>query len=147
MAEVFDRALTALAEDLLRKRFAVTRAPRKTASSPSAGLGPAAVRRAVYLRGRGRCTFVSREGRRCDSRRFLQFDHVEGKAVGGAFTVDAVRLRCGTHNRLEAERLYGTPPRARDGGGALVNLDRFPEFIRPGAGGAPLRHRPLDVDG
>jgi len=124
LAEVVDRALTSLAEDLLRRKFAVTSAPRKTPDSPSRASEPAAVKRAVYLRDRGRCTFVSKDGRPCESRRFLQFDHVLGAAVGGAFTVANVRLRCGPHNRLEAERLYDTPPRARHGGGARVDLTR-----------------------
>jgi 5-methylcytosine-specific restriction endonuclease McrA len=134
LGEVVDRALTALAEQLLRTKFAVTASPRKQAGSPSTASRPAAVRRAVYLRDRGRCTFVSKEGRRCDSRRYLQFDHVDGRAVGGAFTVERVRLRCGPHNRLEAERLYGTPPRARDAGGARVTLTTGSSPIRPGTG-------------
>jgi hypothetical protein len=129
VAEVVDRALTALAEQLLRKKFAVTDAPRKTPDSPSDAAEPAAVKRAVYFHDRGRCTYVSNDGRRCESRRFLQFDHILGRAVGGGFTVDNLRLRCGPHNRLEAERLYVTPPGARDAGGARVDLTRF---IRPG---------------
>ncbi len=133
VAEVVDRALTALAEELLRRKFALTNAPRKRPDSPSPADEPAAVKRAVYLRDRGRCTYVAKDGRRCDSRRFLQFDHIHGRAVGGAFTADNVRLRCGAHNRLEAERLYGTPPRARDAGGARVDLVRFSGFIRSGA--------------
>ena len=130
LAEVFDRALTALAEELLRKKFAVTRTPRKTLDSPSEADAPAAVKRAVYLHDRGRCTYVSKDGRRCESRRFLQFDHVVGRAVGGGFTVDNVRLRCGPHNRLEAERLYATPPGARHAGGARVDVTRVHD--RPG---------------
>ena len=113
------------AEELLRTRFAVTKAPRKSADSPSGADVPAAVKRAVYLRDRGQCTYVSKDGRRCESRRFLQFDHILGRAVGGAFTVDNVRLRCGPHNRLEAERLYATPPGARHAGGARVDLSRI----------------------
>ena len=124
LAEVFDRALTLLAVELVRKKFAITRAPRKTPDSPSAAEQPAAVQRAVYLRDRGRCTYVSKDGRRCESRRFLQFDHTQGRALGGGFTVENVRLRCGPHNRLEAERLYATPPRARDAGGARIDLTR-----------------------
>lgn len=33
-------------------------------------------------------------------------------------------FRCGPHNRLEEERLYQTPPGARDAGGARVDLAR-----------------------
>jgi 5-methylcytosine-specific restriction endonuclease McrA len=133
VGEVVDRALTALAEQLLRSRFAVTASPRKSAASPSSAEQPAAVRRAVYLRDRGRCTFISKDGRRCDSRRYLQFDHVDGRALGGGFTVDTVRLRCGPHNRLEAERLYGTPPRVRDAGGSRVTV--FGPSVHPSRDG------------
>src|SRR5262249_22067502 len=73
LEEVFDRALTVLAEQLLRRKFAVTNAPRKMPDSPSGADEPAAVKRAVYLHDRGRCTYVSKDGRRCESRRFLQF--------------------------------------------------------------------------
>ena len=124
LAEVVDRALTVLAEQLVRKKFAITTTPRKRADSPSEADARAVVERAVYLRDRGRCTYVSKDGRRCDSRQFLQFDHILGRAVGGGFTVDNVRLRCGPHNRLEAERLYVTPPGARHAGGSRVDLTR-----------------------
>jgi hypothetical protein len=69
VAEVVDRALTALAEELLRRKFAVTNVPRKTPDSPSTADEPAAVKRAVHLRDRGRCTYVAKDGRRCDSTR------------------------------------------------------------------------------
>jgi hypothetical protein len=135
LGEVVDRALTVLAEQLLRTKFAVTPSPGRRQNASSTADQPAAVRRAVYLRDRGRCTFVSKDGRRCDSRRYLQFDHVEGRAVGGGFTVENVRLRCGPHNRLEAERLYGTPPGARDAGGSRVILAGMRAVIRPGTDG------------
>ena len=88
------------------------------------------------MRDGGRCTRVSKDGRRCESRRFLQFDHVGGKFTGGGSArAEDFRLRCGAHNRLDAEELYGTPVGARDGGGSRVNLAMFPDFIRPGTGG------------
>src|SRR5439155_26062502 len=37
---------------------------------------PARVRRAVWERDGGQCTFVGASGHRCESRRFLEFDHV-----------------------------------------------------------------------
>jgi hypothetical protein len=109
LAQVFDRALGALVEDLLKKRFAITDAPKR-AEAASNAREPAAVRRTVYVRDRGRCTYASPDGRRCDERRFLQFDHVRPRADGGAFTADNIRLRCGPHNRLESERFLGSAP-------------------------------------
>jgi hypothetical protein len=81
--EVVRRALTVLAEDLLRKKFALTDKPRTAASGASSGEPSASVKREVYLRDGGRCTRVSKDGRRCGSRRFLQFDHVGGRFVAG----------------------------------------------------------------
>jgi len=80
------------------------RAP-KPSSDPS--YIPAAVRRAVWLRDGGRCTFVGPDGHRCDSRWQLQFDHVDPVALGGVATVEKLRLRCRPHNLLEAERVFG----------------------------------------
>jgi hypothetical protein len=147
IGEVVDRALSALAEELLKKKFAVTVSPRNRSSASSLTAGtasasssaspdpPAAVKRAVWFQDRGRCAWVSKDGRRCGSRKFLQIDHVDGRFVGSAPTPDKFRLLCGAHNRLSAERLYGTPVGARDGGGSRVSLERFPEFIRPGTEG------------
>jgi hypothetical protein len=135
VAEVVDRAVTSLAEELLKRKFGLTASPREGKASPASGDPSNADKREAYLRDRGRCTWISRDGRRCDSRRFLQFDHVDGRFVGGASTADRIRLRCGAHNRLEAETLYGTPVGARDGGGSRVNLAMFPDFIRPGTEG------------
>jgi hypothetical protein len=67
----------------------------------------ACVRRAVFERDAGQCTFVDPQGRRCDERHFLQFDHIEAYAIGGAETVSNLRLRCRSHNALEAEKLFG----------------------------------------
>jgi 5-methylcytosine-specific restriction endonuclease McrA len=59
----------------------------------------------VYVRDKGRCTFVGTSGRRCESTRALQVDHVKPVAFGGAGMPTNLRLLCAYHNRLEAERL------------------------------------------
>jgi hypothetical protein len=108
LAEVFDRALTALLQDLARKKFAATARPR-----PSLGTAPgsrdiaAKVRRAVWLRDRGACAFLSRTGRRCNERGFVEFHHVEPHGVGGEATVGNIEFRCAAHNAYEAELFYG----------------------------------------
>jgi len=61
----------------------------------------------VWERDQGRCSFVGTGGRRCDARRFLEFDHVEPVARGGRATIDGMRLRCRAHNQYEAERAFG----------------------------------------
>src|SRR5262249_30128228 len=86
IAEVFDRALTSLIDQLERAKFAARRAAneeRAQVSKPGGGTAgplsrhiPAAVKRAVRERDRDRCTFVASGGRRCDARAFLEFHHV-----------------------------------------------------------------------
>jgi len=65
------------------------------------------VRRSVWERDEGRCSFVGTGGRRCDARRFLEFDHVDPVSRGGRATVGGMRLRCRAHNQYEAERAFG----------------------------------------
>lgn len=68
---------------------------------------PAEVKRAVWKRDGGQCTYVSSEGRRCESRKFLEFDHIDPVARGGKATVERMRLRCRAHNQYEAEKTFG----------------------------------------
>ena len=68
---------------------------------------PAAVRRAVYLRDCGQCSFVSEDGRRCAARALLELDHVEPWAKLGGTEVDNIRLRCRAHNQLHARECFG----------------------------------------
>jgi hypothetical protein len=65
------------------------------------------VRRAVWQRDGGQCTFVSAKGQRCPARHYLEFDHMDEVARGGVATVSRVRLRCRAHNQYEAERTFG----------------------------------------
>lgn len=81
-------------------------APPTSASSDSRQV-PAAVRRQVWQRDSGQCTFVSASGRRCDSRRDLELDHVQPFARGGRTSVENLRLRCRAHDQYEADRVYG----------------------------------------
>jgi hypothetical protein len=108
-AEIVDRALTALLEDLARKKFAATGHPRpnRRTGSPGSRHIPAQVKRAVWIRDGGRCVFTSKSGRRCAERGFLEFHHLKPYAVGGEATVDNIEVRCRAHNAYEAELFYG----------------------------------------
>src|SRR5439155_17570880 len=68
---------------------------------------PAHVKRAVWERDHGQCTFVSEAGRRCPARTRLEFDHVVEVARGGRASVAGIRLRCRAHNQYGAERTFG----------------------------------------
>jgi energy-coupling factor transporter ATP-binding protein EcfA2 len=90
-----------------KRKFATTAKPRispRPSSSPRTI--PAEVRRAVYQRDGGQCTYVGPTGHRCESRA-VQFDHVVPIAQGGTSTVANVRLLCGPHNQLVAEQAFG----------------------------------------
>ena len=67
----------------------------------------AAVRRVVHERDQGRCAWVSRDGMRCSSRAWLQFDHVKPWATGSADDASNLRLLCTNHNRLHARHCFG----------------------------------------
>ena len=117
VAQVLDRALDALIADLEKRKFAAitrwprpqgtTRRPRRPCTTLRKRYVPAQVRRAVWERDQGRCTFIGATGHRCEARRFLEFDHIDPVARGGKATVEGMRLRCRTHNQYEAERAFG----------------------------------------
>jgi hypothetical protein len=118
LAQVFDRALTLLVEDLERKKLAATRRPRRSPGQAEGSRNiPAEVRRAVVARDRDRCAYVATDGRRCGERRFLEFHHVRPYGAGGKPTVDNIQLRCRAHNRYEAELFYA--PGRRYGGAEI----------------------------
>jgi len=107
--QVLDCALDALIEKLEKRKLAATDRPR--AAKPGTGTRsraiPAAVKRAVWKRDRGQCTFRSETGRRCEARGHLEFDHELPAARGGRSTAGNLRLRCRAHNQYEAEQAYG----------------------------------------
>lgn len=65
------------------------------------------VRDEVRIRDGEQCTYVAPDGRRCCERRRLQMDHIQPYALGGANTVQNLRLRCQQHNLLGAEEVFG----------------------------------------
>jgi 5-methylcytosine-specific restriction endonuclease McrA len=79
----------------------------------------AAVRRAVWERDGGRCTYVDATGQRCRECSALELDHRDPYARGGPSTVQNLRLRCAVHNALTAEQEFGREFMARYKGTAL----------------------------
>ncbi len=115
--EIFDRALTALIDDLARKKCAAVSRPARQGRGTKASSRhiPAKVRRAVWARDQGRCAFTAASGRRCQERGRLEFHHVEPYAAGGAATVANIELRCRAHNAHEGSSSSAT--RASPGSG------------------------------
>jgi len=112
-AAVLDRALTSLLIELAKKKFAQGAKPRVTRGATRGNVS-AAVRRAVWVRDRGRCAFISSGGHRCDERRFIEFHHLDPKALGGEASVDNIELRCRRHNDYEGRLWFGKRARSRE---------------------------------
>jgi 5-methylcytosine-specific restriction endonuclease McrA len=109
IAQVIEKAFDLAIAELEKRKLAATGKPRPRPATPSTKPRhiPAHVRRAVWKRDQGQCTFVSENGRRCDARHLVQLDHIEPIALGGESTVANLRLRCHAHNQLAAERTFG----------------------------------------
>jgi hypothetical protein len=109
LSQVLGRALDALIAVLERNKFAATSRTRPFSRRGGSNERkvPAAIRRTVWQRDGGRCTFTSDKGHRCESRTRLEFDHVQPVARGGLTTAANLRLRCRAHNQLAAERAFG----------------------------------------
>ncbi len=107
-SKILELALDALIAQTEKRRFAATdkpRAPRATGNSNTRHV-PAEVRRQVWKRDGGQCTYRSETGRRCPSRS-VEFDHAVEFARGGRGTIENIRLRCRAHNQFTAERTFG----------------------------------------
>jgi hypothetical protein len=68
---------------------------------------PAAIRRAVFERDKGRCTYADGSGRRCAETHLLEVHHLKPFARGGEHTEQNLTLRCRAHNALAAEEDFG----------------------------------------
>ena len=108
MAAVLKFALRTSKEKLLQRKCAQTEQPRRGRHSKADSRhSPAEVRRAVWERDGGQCTFTSDTGHRCEERKDVQFDHVDPYARGGEASIGGIRLLCRAHNQYEAERTFG----------------------------------------
>jgi 5-methylcytosine-specific restriction endonuclease McrA len=77
---------------------------------------PAAVRRAVWDRDAGRCSWPLDGGGCCGSTHRLELDHVIPWAEWGPPTVENLRLVCGRHNAVAARRHFGPQCTERSAG-------------------------------
>jgi 5-methylcytosine-specific restriction endonuclease McrA len=112
LACIVDRALDLLIDEVKKERFAVGRKPRQPSAvavqeEASSRHIPDKIRREVYERDGGRCTFLDERGRRCPATGYLQFDHEDGFALTHLHDGDRIRLLCRAHNQHAAEKTYG----------------------------------------
>lgn len=114
------QAMKLLVASLEKRKFAITDRPRKqsnssaknarttdTPSRPRTRHVPAAIRRAVFERDAGRCTYVDARGERCRETHRLQLHHRVPFAQQGPDTVENLTLHCPSHNALAAEQDFG----------------------------------------
>ena len=111
LASVIDAAVTEKLEKLEAKRYGTTKSPRKsleeTDTTPTSHYIPAPVRRVVYERDEGQCTFIGVDGRRCTETTPLEFHHIHPYGRGGDHNPSNICLRCRAHNLYQAELDYG----------------------------------------
>jgi hypothetical protein len=112
LVAVIDAALDLLIAEVKKERFGVGRKPRSTVEEAEEREVhtrhiPVAIEREVHERDGGQCTFVSEDGRRCEERGELEFEHVDGFARTGRHTVEGLTLHCRAHNQYRADILYG----------------------------------------
>ena len=117
LAAIIEQAVTEKLESLEARRFAKTKAPRKSLvdsdTSPSSRHIPAAIRRIVHERDGGRCRYVDGRGHRCTARGDLEFHHRHPFGHGGDHSPEGISLLCRAHNRYLAEIDYGRQPMAK----------------------------------
>ena len=127
------QAMKLLVAALEKQKFAVAERPRQrpvkleptqqSASSPQSAANeaaqastaarersrhiPAEVRRAVFERDGGRCSYVDERGERCRETCGLELHHRQPFGRRGPHTVENVTLHCCAHNALAAELDFG----------------------------------------
>jgi hypothetical protein len=111
LATIFETALDLTIEHVKKERFATGRKARQAAKqgtdeSCSRHI-PDAIKRKVFERDGGRCTFTDERGRRCAETGALEFDHQDGFARTHLHRPDRIRLLCSAHNQHAAEKMYG----------------------------------------
>jgi HNH endonuclease len=83
-----------------------TAAPPHRRTGPRESI-PAAVRRGVWARDAGRCSWPLDGGGCCGSTHRLELDHIIPWAEWGPSTVENLRVVCGRHNALAARQIFG----------------------------------------
>jgi hypothetical protein len=115
VAKILARAVEVLLDQVRKRKFGETDKPRlkgRAGDRPSRHV-PSRIRREIWKRDAGCCSYVSVKGRRCDTREFLEFHHRVPWARSQAHAVENLALRCRAHNQYEATRDFGERHMAR----------------------------------
>jgi 5-methylcytosine-specific restriction endonuclease McrA len=122
VGKILERAIGALLEQVRKQKIGACDSPRSVENSserssrvktPAKRNSPVAIRRAVWARDDGRCTYRSKDGRSCGSREAVEFHHRVPWARCREHTIDNISLRCRAHNQYEARLDFGEAHMAR----------------------------------
>lgn len=120
LEEILSETLDAFLEQKDPQRKSKKAKPRKTKKdSPSLSKTqkslkpqkrhiPTHIKRTVYKRDGGQCSYRSSDGKRCCEKAGLEYDHIRPFALGGDHSINNVRLLCQNHNRWRAEMTFQT---------------------------------------
>jgi hypothetical protein len=102
-ASLFEE-LADLALKKLEPKKEVSPAPAKVSETRYI---PEKVKRVIWHRDSGQCTYVDSKGKRCESKHALQYEHIIPFAKGGKTSVENLKLLCLAHNQFTAIQAYG----------------------------------------
>jgi hypothetical protein len=109
-AAIVSRAIALLLDETLKKKAALTETPRPGHASHTGGRTraiPAVIRRQVWRRDAGRCTFVDEQGRRCRETSSIEYHHKVPYGKGGRHEAGNLELHCRAHNQYQADLDFG----------------------------------------
>jgi hypothetical protein len=86
----------------VQKKTVTTPPEELTQAQPKSRYIPASLKREVWKRDQGKCTYKSPDGKRCESRFALEIDHKTPWSLGGRTELGNLRLLCRAHNRQQA---------------------------------------------
>lgn len=99
-----EEALAEMARFYLEKKDPIQKAQEEQVSrlpnSRQRKAIPTQVKHQVFQRDQGQCTFHHADGRRCESRRFLDFHHLKGVSQGGLNTTENIQTLCFSHHKM-----------------------------------------------
>ncbi|MBI2520663.1 MAG: HNH endonuclease [Bdellovibrio sp.] len=79
----------------------------KNVSSENTRYLPIQVKRTIVIRSQHQCEFRDKNGKRCDERRNLQFDHIKPYALGGKTNEQNIQFLCPAHNQRRMIKTFG----------------------------------------
>jgi 5-methylcytosine-specific restriction endonuclease McrA len=68
---------------------------------------PIEIKRKVFARAGGCCEYKSADGKRCQSKHQLEFEHVVPFSQGGGHQEDSLRIFCRSHNQYRTKETHG----------------------------------------